>query len=152
MDIYERLIEDHDRQRRFCDILEKTEGDSDGRREIWEKLKVELEAHAAAEEQTFYAELIQHPDATSEGRHSIHEHQEMTKVIRELEDKDFSSPGWLPTFKDLAHKVRHHLEEEEKDVFVLARKVIDDKTAKQLAADFNDRKPAEVDREQDDAA
>ncbi|MEM8771579.1 MAG: hemerythrin domain-containing protein [Pseudomonadota bacterium] len=147
MDIYERLIEDHDRQRRFCDILEKTEGDSDGRSEIWSKLKVELEAHASAEEQTFYAELIQQPEATEMGRHSIHEHQEMTKLISNLDDKEFANTGWLPTFKKLAHKVRHHLDEEEKEIFVVARKVIDDSTAKELATAFNERKPAEKQEE-----
>ena len=152
MTIYERLIKDHERQRRFCDILEKTEGDSSGRSDLWEKLKVELEAHAAAEEQTFYAELIQHPDATDKGRHSIHEHQEMTKLIAELDDKDFSSPGWLTTFKQLAHQVRHHLEEEEDELFVLARKLIDNERAEQLASAFNERKPAEVEDERESVA
>ena len=47
MNIFEALREDHQTQRSLADILIKTSGDSDGRAEIFAKLKAELSAHAA---------------------------------------------------------------------------------------------------------
>lgn len=152
MDIYQRLMRDHDKQRRLCRRLKETEGDSEDRRRSWDALKVELEAHAAAEEQTFYAELMKSPDATERARHSVHEHQEITELVEELEGTDMSSPHWISTLKKLAEKTVHHIDEEEEVVFPLARKLIDENRATELRTAFNERKPEEVRREREDAA
>lgn len=37
----------------------------------------------------------------------------------------------------------HHIEEEEREVFVLARKLLDDARARSLAEEFDERKRAE---------
>ena len=58
MNIYERLKDDHCKQRGLCGGLAKTSGDTEERRRLFTALKTEVEAHAAAEEQTLYAELI----------------------------------------------------------------------------------------------
>ena len=47
-DIFEALIAKHDIQRELCDKLEK-EKDNEKRKAIYEELKLELQAHAAAE-------------------------------------------------------------------------------------------------------
>ena len=148
MNIYDRLKKDHEKQRDLCAKLLKTEGDSDERHKLWEMLRVELEAHALAEEQTFYAELMEHPDATEQARHSVAEHKDMADLVEELEKTEMSSGGWLQKFKKLSHDVNHHVDEEEEDVFPLGKKVIGDKRADELASEFNERKPAEVKKEQ----
>ena len=63
-----------------------------------------------------------------------------------------SSPGWLTRFKQLKHDIEHHLDEEEDDVFSLSRELISDRKARQLAEAFNQRKPAEVQKEENEAA
>ena len=146
MDIYARLKQDHKKQRDLCETLKNTHSGSQNRADLWEKLKVELEAHASAEEQVFYSALMKKPDGTEEARHSVHEHQEMTKLITELDAMDQSSDIWEKKFKTLAHDVVHHLEEEEKDIFPAAKKLIETETAKSMVAEFNDRKPAEVEK------
>jgi len=75
MDIYEQLIDDHGKQKGLLAGLVSTEGDSSERRRLFDLLKVELEAHAAAEEQVFYAELMAEPDGQEKARHSVAEHQ-----------------------------------------------------------------------------
>ena len=53
--IFEALRHDHDEQRRLLERVAATEGDSEERRELFEQLRVELEAHAAIEERVFYS-------------------------------------------------------------------------------------------------
>lgn len=147
MDIYTRLKKDHDTQRALGEKIANTEGDSNERLALWQRYKVELEAHASAEEQTFYAELMSHPEASDQTRHSVAEHKDAADLVEEIDDMDLSSPAWLAKFKKLKHDIEHHVDEEEEDVFDLARKNIDEATARDLADRFNERKPAEEDRE-----
>lgn len=87
--------------------------------------------------------MMKKPDGTEEARHSVHEHQEMTHQIKEIEEMDFGSTGWLTKFKTLSHDINHHVDEEEADIFPVARKVIAKDRAKEMAAEFNQRKSAE---------
>ena len=152
MDIYERLKQDHEKQRELGETILQTQGASDERKALWHDYKVELEAHASAEEQTFYAELMSHPKASDQTRHSVSEHKDAADIVEELEEMDMSSPGWLTRFKQLKHDIEHHLDEEEDDVFSLSRELISDRKARQLAEAFNQRKPAEVQKEENEAA
>ena len=143
MDIYNRLKVDHDTQRDLFDKITKTDGESPERKSLWKKIRVELEAHAAAEEQTFYAELMSHPDATEKSRHSVAEHKEASDIIEELDKIDMSSGAWLQKCKHLQERVLHHVEEEEDEVFPKAKKLISESRSNELADEFNNRKPAE---------
>lgn len=142
MQIYERIKQDHDRHRDLAKQLAETSGDCPERRDLWKALKEEVEAHAAAEEQTFYATLIESPDTQEKARHSISEHKEAADLIDELSELDMSSPGWLVKFKHLKEELEHHMDEEEAEVFAAARKVIDDE--QELAATFAERKADEL--------
>ena len=144
MNIYERLTKDHDTQREMAARLAETAGDSDERRKLWDEFKPEAEAHANAEEQTFYAALIEHPEAQEKARHSISEHKEAADLIEKLSTDEMSSPGWLQNFKKLKEELEHHMEEEENEVFVKAREVISEETATQLVSDFDERKAADL--------
>lgn len=143
MAIYSRIKQDHEKQRRLAASLVETSGDTSERRTLWEDFKSEVEAHAAAEEQTFYAALIEKPESQEQARHSVSEHKETSDLIKELTEMDMASSGWLNKFHKLKEELEHHLDEEEEDVFPLARKVIDDAKAEQLATDFDRRKAAE---------
>lgn len=143
MDIYDRLEEDHRLQEKLAKQIKDTSGDSEARRTLFAQLKQEAEAHANAEEQTFYAALIAIPNGQEEARHSVTEHEVMSKLIEELEELDMASGGWIHKFEKFKHKIEHHIKEEEKDVFPLAKKLIDDDTAKAMVEPFENRKSAE---------
>ena len=81
MNIFEALREDHQTQRSLADILIKTSGDSDGRAEIFAKLKAELSAHAAAEERHFYVPLMRDDMTQEKARHSVAEHHELDLLV-----------------------------------------------------------------------
>jgi len=136
MTIFESIRDDHETQRTLIDILVATEGDSDGRSEVWSKLRTELEAHAAAEERYFYVPLMEHDLTQDAARHSVAEHKELDDFVEQLDDYDMSGPKWLPTAKQLCERLLHHLDEEEKEVFPVAGKALADDAKESLATDY----------------
>ena len=134
MKIFEALREDHEKQRTLLDLLTKTHGDSEGRDELFERLKSELQRHSAAEERHFYVPLFDNDLTQEKARHSVSEHHEMDELIAELEDADRSSSGWVATAKKLRELVTHHLDEEEQEVFQMAGKVLSATEQESLAA------------------
>lgn len=143
MSIYKRIKADHDFHRELLDKLENTEGDSDTRRRQWYRFFYDVKAHAAAEEETLYAKLIATEAGQPDTRHSIHEHQKLDKIMDELNEMDFSNPGWLQRFKILKHDYLHHIEEEEQDIFKRAHREIGDDNKDALGDKFTNRKDQE---------
>ncbi|MCA9449732.1 MAG: hemerythrin domain-containing protein [Candidatus Omnitrophica bacterium] len=138
MNIFEAIREDHKKQRTLLDILVKTHGDSEGREELFERLKEELQVHAIAEERFFYVPLMKDDLTQEKSRHSVSEHHEIDELIQKLEETDYSSPGWLPTAKKLQETVTHHLDEEEHEVFQMAGKVLTEEEKISLAKSYTD--------------
>ena len=134
--IFEALRDDHDTQRTLADLLLKTEGDSDGRRELFDRLKRELEAHAGAEERFFYVPLMEYDLTQEHARHSVAEHKEIDDFIEQLDGYDMSGPQWIQTARELADRLLHHLEEEEKEVFPVAGKALSDADKTSLAEEY----------------
>ena len=137
MTIFEALRHDHDTQRKLIDKLIETSGDNKTRHGLLEKLKHELQEHAKFEERYFYDPLIFKDLTQEKARHSIAEHHDIDELIEELESTDMSSPAWLATAKKLHHKVHHHLDEEEQEVFQLAGRALSDKQKHDLAQKYD---------------
>lgn len=136
MNIFEALRKDHDTQRDIVDKLVETSGDSEERDELFQAIKKELKSHAAAEERCFYIPLMKHDMTLEKSRHSVAEHHEIDEMIEKLEETDYSSPGWLVEAKNLQHRVHHHLEEEEQEVFQMGGKVLTDAQKSDLAGEY----------------
>lgn len=132
-DIFDALIEKHEIQRALCDKLESTK-DETQRKALYEDLKLELEAHAAAEERHLYVPVMQHDEGLDLSRHAITEHHEMDEMMETLDDGRIGQEKWDKTCADLIHKVRHHLKEEENDFFKQARKILDTDLQQRLGA------------------
>ncbi|MBZ6379948.1 hemerythrin HHE cation-binding protein [Pacificimonas flava] len=150
-DIFELLKNDHDDHRKLLKQLSETHGDSEDRRELFEKFKLDALSHANAEEQSLYAAMLGDPDLQDEGSHSTAEHHEIEEYIEELEDTDMSSPGWIATFEKLRERYEHHIDEEEEETFAAAKKKFSDDKRQELGAIFAKRKPAEKEEEREAA-
>jgi len=149
MDIYKRLEKDHDKQRELIDAVKNSKPGSDIRSDLWSELKVELEAHASAEEQAFYSKLMAEPEGTDDTRHAVEEHQQMHEMIEKLDAMDQNADVWDDLFGKLAHKVIHHVDEEEEDFFPDAKDTLSDKQATEALKEFNTRKDAEVEKQEE---
>ncbi|WP_298912835.1 hemerythrin domain-containing protein [uncultured Algimonas sp.] len=149
MDIYERLEQDHDKQRTLIDRIKQSEPGSETRAQLWTDLKIELEAHASAEEQAFYSKLMAEPEGTDDTRHAIEEHQQMHEMTAKLDAMDQSADVWDTLFGKLAHKVVHHVDEEEEEFFPDAKETLSDSQEEEALRMFNKRKAAEVDKQEE---
>jgi hemerythrin superfamily protein len=143
--IFEALRADHDTQRTLIDLVTKTEGDSEGRRELFERLRRAMEAHASAEERFFYVPLMEHDVTQSHARHSVAEHKELDDFLEQLEGYDMSAPQWLLTARELSERLLHHLAEEEKEIFPVAGKALSEAEKTDLAAGYQDEMKRQLD-------
>lgn len=134
--IFLKLREDHEVQRKLLAQLIETSGDTEERHIVFEQLKKELETHAKYEERHFYIPLMESDLTQDKARHSVAEHKEIDDLIEDLEDKDMSSSGWLVKAKELEHKVTHHLDEEEHEVFQLAGKELSETQKIKLGEEY----------------
>lgn len=136
MTIFEELRADHDKQREMIDQVLATSGASEERDRLFLNLKKQLEDHALAEERYFYVPLMKFDETQEKARHSVAEHHELDELIEALSDAEQDSSAWLAHAKNLAHKLLHHLEEEEKEVFPNAGKILGDDEKSSLGADY----------------
>lgn len=134
--IFEALTDDHEFQRQLVDRLVETTGDSVERTRLFEQLRAELEAHAAAEERYFYVPLMDDDLTQEKARHSVAEHKELDDYVEQLESYDRDAAQWLLTARELHHRLHHHLEEEEREVFQMAGKVLPDRQQQELATNY----------------
>ncbi|MHA6718355.1 hemerythrin domain-containing protein [Sphingomonas sp. RS6] len=144
--IFRDLIEDHDRQRKLIEQIDGTSGDSADRRDLFEKLRLELQSHAAAEEETLYATMLARPDLRDDARHSVSEHKEVDDLLGELMDIDMASSAWLSKFRTMRDRYLHHIDEEEEEMFPAAEKELSAETEERLGKLFEQRKPKERER------
>ena len=147
MNIFQRLEKDHEKQRKLCEDIKSSRGDSKRRNALWSELRIELEAHASAEEQAFYSELMKDPKGTDETRHAVEEHQQMTEMMEVLDNLDMDADIWMKKFEKLAHRVIHHVDEEEAEFFPKAKKLFSKDDAVEMGETFKERKPAEVEKQ-----
>ena len=141
--IYEEIRKDHAKHRDLLDRIARTHGDSEERAQLWNAFYYDVKAHAAAEEETFYAKLMEKPGGQDDARHSVSEHKEMDDIMEELNSMGFDNSGWLTRFKTLKHDYEHHMDEEEEEIFAKAREVLKDDLDSRHAKIFRSRKASE---------
>ncbi|WP_374593372.1 hemerythrin domain-containing protein [Sphingosinicella sp.] len=142
-DVFKLLKADHDRHRALLKALDEMRGDSPERRELFEAFRVEVSAHANAEEQSLYAVMLGNPDLQKEGRHSVAEHKEIDDFLEELQEADMATPEWEATFRKMKHRYEHHIDEEEEDIFPAAEQELSRACEEELGGVFAKRKAAE---------
>lgn len=135
MDIYQYIINDHRVvDRLITDLLEVRLPPV--RVTIFEQIRSELIVHSEAEEQTFYAALVDasnNADMSERMSHARHDHAEISELLDLLHDMPVADIMWMEKFGELTQAVRHHVEEEESIVFSHARKLLSGELALQLA-------------------
>lgn len=124
-DVYSLLQEDHKRVQKIFKQFEKLDReDGEAMREMVETACAELELHAQLEEELFYPALREAGD--EEKSHLLDEaeveHDSAKQLIAQLRELQPDDPRYAATFTVLGEYVNHHIEEEEGDLFKLAKK------------------------------
>ncbi|KQN05367.1 hemerythrin [Sphingobium sp. Leaf26] len=148
--IFDRLKQDHDTHRQLFDKMAEAERAKDEERleKLFEQFKVEVSAHAAAEEETLYATMLAQPDLREDAQHSVSEHKEIDDYLEELDDLKFNGEAWRKKFAEMKKRYLHHIDEEEEEMFPDAAKALSAAEEAKLGALFAKRKPAELERAQ----
>lgn len=134
--IYEALRESHERQRSLCRKLLRAKPGDARRKDLFEALRVELAAHAAAEERFLYAPILMDDMGLAPSRHALAEHHEIDECIEDMEKLDTSGEAWQDHAKKLSEEVHHHLKEEEKKFFQVSGKILSETQKVRLAARY----------------
>jgi hemerythrin-like domain-containing protein len=138
--IYRDLKKDHDLHRSLLKRI------ADGETGLFEELRTQITAHAAAEEESLYATMLADPDLRDDARHSVAEHKEVADYLAELAKMKPGTGEWDAKFAHMRHRYEHHIDEEEQEMFPAAEKELPDAVEEKLAETYEERKPAELER------
>lgn len=134
--IYDALRESHERQRSLCRKLLRSPPRSERRVAVFTELRIELAAHAAAEERFLYAPMLMDDAGLDSARHALHEHHQLDELIEAMQTPDKNGAGWMARARALSHKVHHHLREEEKAFFQVSGKILNHTQKERLARQY----------------
>lgn len=139
--IYDALHESHETQRSLCRKLLRSKlgtqkPGTQSRQQIFTALRIELAAHAAAEERYLYAPILMHDMGLMSSRHALAEHHQIDEIIEDMQSLGVSHRGWMATARKLSEKVHHHLREEEKKFFQVSGKILSDTQKTKLARQY----------------
>ena len=120
------LTEDHRDVKRLLDELEPTtERGVKTRHELYGRIKELLSVHETIEEEIFYPALRDHPKTKDMALEGYEEHDVVDSIMGELAATPVDDETWGPKAKVMIENLRHHIEEEEEEMFPAARRVFD---------------------------
>jgi hemerythrin superfamily protein len=126
MNALDLLKQQHEEVSKLFKQFEKLEeGGIAERRELFVMIADRLSAHASIEEQFFYPSIK--TEKTEElVREAVEEHLTVKRIIADLLEMEPADENYSAKMKVLQENVEHHVEEEEKELFKLVRKALDE--------------------------
>jgi hemerythrin superfamily protein len=133
--ITDKLHQDHQKvEEIFRKLKDTTDGAEKTRLDLCQKLKHELLAHAEFEEAVFYPAVRERNGVSRQVQESIEEHNEVKRMLSEIENMEPTSAEFMEKIEELESAVRHHVDEEEGEIFPAAKKVIDKDEGEQMSS------------------
>ena len=128
-DVIEVLEQDHREVEEMFGELESLRGASTDemksrRKAVTEQVTIELVRHSVAEEVLVYPQ-VEAKVSAEEAEHAREEHAEAEETLHRLEKLDPDDPSFDEELDTLMAEIRHHIEDEEGDIFAHMRQVID---------------------------
>lgn len=123
MDAITLLKDDHKTVEKLFKRFEKAgDGAYKEKRNVAERIREELSRHAAIEEQLFYSVVRATVDGVEDVTlESLEEHHIVKWVLSELDDMDPKDERFTAKMTVLIENVRHHVDEEEDELFPKVR-------------------------------
>ncbi|MFI6821569.1 hemerythrin domain-containing protein [Micromonospora sp. NPDC050187] len=117
-DVIDVLTTDHREVEAIFVELESRQGTPEHRRQLVDVVIAELVRHSVAEEAYVYpAARKALPDGDQVADHEISEHADAERTMKDLESVDPSDPRFDQLLAHLTSTIRHHVQEEETDLF-----------------------------------
>lgn len=126
MNALKLMKKDHRKVESLFQELEDTTSRHQATREtLFNELKRELEAHAYMEEKLFYPAVKEHAPTHELTLEAYEEHHVVKLLLSELEKMPRKDDEWMAKCKVLIENVRHHVKEEEGELFPKVKDVLD---------------------------
>jgi len=123
VDAIDLLKQDHDKVERAFKQFEKMDRhDADACRRLIRSVCEDLKVHTALEEEVFYPALRQAIDDQDLMNEAAVEHETAKMLIEQLDNMAADDPSYYATFTVLGEYVRHHVKEEQGEMFPEAKK------------------------------
>src|SRR3954451_2105936 len=126
-DVIEVLEHDHREVEQMFSELESLRGASTDdarsrRKALTEQVTIELVRHSVAEEVLVYPK-VEDKVSAEEAEHARKEHAEAEETLQRLEKLDSDDPGFDDELATSMSEIRHHIEDEEGEMFTHMRQV-----------------------------
>jgi hemerythrin superfamily protein len=137
-DVIEVLEHDHREVEQMFAELESLRGEAtdearERRKELADQVTIELVRHSVAEEVLVYPKVEKKVSA-EEAEHAREEHAEAEETLKQLEKLDADDPRFDDELGTLMREIRHHIEDEEGQMFAHMRQAIDQDELRELGA------------------
>ena len=136
MDAVSVLKQDHDTVKGLFEQFERA-SDTSRKQAILEQIFTELEIHTAIEEQVFYPSACREaPEVEEIVREGVEEHHVVDALMGEIRAMSPTDDQWEPKAVVLIENVRHHIEEEEGELFPKLREQLDGQRLAELGREL----------------
>ena len=137
-DVIEVLEHDHREVEQMFAELESLRGasadeDKERRKTLTEQVTIELVRHSVAEEVLVYP-VVESKVGAEEVEHAREEHKEAEKTLQRLERLDADDPSFDDELAELMREIRHHIEDEEGQMFAQMRQAVEPDELRRLGA------------------
>lgn len=134
MDAITLLVKDHDTVEKLFEKFEKTGPRAiKTRRDLADRIVSELSVHAVIEEQVLYPAIRESlPEVEDDVLEALEEHHVAKWVLSEIDGMSPEHERFGAKVTVLIENVRHHVEEEEEELFPKVRKALSDDQLEQI--------------------
>lgn len=139
MDIFQHIKSEHDKFRRHAQQIKETTSNAEKtRKDMYAELRRDIITHHKAEEVVLVPVLEKHSETKDMGIEIVEEHDVLEHLISKIDELDVTDEKWGVRFGVFNEILNHHFDEEEVEITIKGKEVIDEDKLKQLSDDFAD--------------
>ena len=136
MNVLQEIRKEHEEVKDMMSRIEKLKGDP--KKKLFQELYATVKGHHESEERVLFSDIKK--ESSEEGkeivREMIEEHSLLSYQFSVIEKTGIGNDTWDAKFNVLKEVLEHHIDEEEKDLFKQAKKVLSEKILKDKYDDF----------------
>jgi len=141
MTIFELLKQDHEKARYLFDTIRKSgKNEVAALQKLFGQLEEELAIHMEGEERFFYTALEKHEELRAKVLEAYEEHQVAKTLIGTFMSLAVDDARWQAKVSVLNEVVEHHMQEEEREMFKMARKALGSGQIQEITMQFQQHK------------
>jgi len=144
MDIYQILKQEHDEVQDMLDQQIEGKKSGKGQDQMLKEIQQHLSIHLSGEEKLLYPLLTKDEESKEDAFEAFEEHHVAKLTLNELMKMSPEDERWHAKLKVLKELIDHHVQEEERNLFKVAKKVISSEQAKEIGQKYQQEKEKQL--------